>query len=232
MKPVLIFRHIACEGPGYLANILSSRNIPFNVILVDEGDQIPDSLDNVAGLVFMGGPMSVNDPLTWIDTELKLIQNAHEKGIPMLGHCLGGQLISKALGGPVGPNPVQEIGWFPVSRCESCLAPHWLDGLPESFNVFHLHGDVFSIPQGASLLLKSQYCQHQAFVIGNTLALQFHLEVTEDLLLEWIDVYRNDIEHPSESVQSAEQIMDNLQNKISEVHQYAEILYNHWLNNF
>ncbi|MCG8324358.1 MAG: type 1 glutamine amidotransferase, partial [Thiotrichales bacterium] len=111
MKPVRIFRHIEFEGPGYLGEFLTRRNIPFEVIAVDQGDNIDPDPGNASALVFMGGPMSVNDELDWIDLELNLIRNAYSRDIPMLGHCLGGQLISRALGAEVIQNPVREIGW-------------------------------------------------------------------------------------------------------------------------
>jgi len=110
MKSILIFRHIACEGPGYLGDYLTSRDIPFNTIRVDKGEDVPEDPTAYSGLVFMGGPMSVNEPVPWIEKELKLICKAYQENMPILGHCLGGQLISKALGGEITSNPVTEMG--------------------------------------------------------------------------------------------------------------------------
>ena len=231
MKPVLIFRHIACEGPGYLADFLDSHHIGFEIICIDEGQEVTDSLDNCSGLVFMGGPMSVNDPLPWIDAELELIKRAQQAGMPVLGHCLGAQLISKALGGEVHENLVREIGWFEVQKYESCLASYWLNELPGEFEAFHMHGEKFSIPTGAALLLKSRFCEHQAFSIGNTLALQFHVEVTEQLIREWVDYYAEDIANPSASVQSGIEIVDKLKTRIANVNRIAELLYSVWIEN-
>lgn len=231
MKPVLIFRHIACEGPGYLADFLDSHHIEYEIICIDEGDSVPDSLDKCSGLVFMGGPMSVNDPLPWVEAELDLISRAHKAGIPVLGHCLGGQLICKALGGEIHENLVREIGWFDVEKYESCLATYWLQELPGGFEVFHMHGERFSIPVGATLLLKSRFCEHQAFSIGNTLALQFHVEVTEKLIQEWVVFYSEDLANPSASVQSGNEIMDQLNSRIANVNRIAESLYNVWIKN-
>src|SRR3972149_1439134 len=116
MQPILVFRHAPHEGPGYLADYLDRRRLPYRLIRVDQGDPIPTSLDGISGLVFMGGPMSVNDPLPWIPPVLALIRKAVAADLPVLGHCLGGQLISKALGGAVTKNPIKEIGWLPVER--------------------------------------------------------------------------------------------------------------------
>ena len=109
MKPVRIFRHIACEGPGYLGTLLDKQQIPYEIIRVDDNQPVPQSLDDVSGLVFMGGSMSVNDPLDWIDDEVKLIQSARERDMPMLGVCLGSQLIAKALGVTVGKGTGQGL---------------------------------------------------------------------------------------------------------------------------
>jgi GMP synthase-like glutamine amidotransferase len=180
----------------------------------------------------MGGPMSVNDPLPWIDAELDLIRNAQVAGMPILGHCLGAQLISKALGAVVKKSPVREIGWFKVSQCESCLAPYWLDNLPTEFDVYHMHGEMFSIPEGAALLLRSQFCDHQAFSIGNTLALQFHVEITEDLIRKWVDYYKDDLLKPSASVQSKNEILSCDPEWYMELNKVADIIYLNWLKGF
>ena len=116
MKPLYIFRHIECEGPGYLGEVLTRLAIPSEIIAIDKDDPVPADIEDCSGLVFMGGPMSVNDPLPWIDRELELIRQAHAQEMPVLGHCLGGQLISKALGGTVNANPVREIGWHSVRK--------------------------------------------------------------------------------------------------------------------
>ena len=94
MKPVAIFRSSPIEGPGYLSDFLDERGIPWQLIRIDSGDEIPTRIDPFSGLVFMGGPMSVNDPLPWIADELALIRQAIDRGIPVLGHCLGGQLLA------------------------------------------------------------------------------------------------------------------------------------------
>src|SRR5690606_21403555 len=98
MKPVAIFRHVASEGPGYFATYLSQAGIPWRVVAIDEGARVPDSAEDYSGLAFMGGPMSVNDDLPWIAPVLTLIRSAAEAGVPVIGHCLGGQLMARAFG--------------------------------------------------------------------------------------------------------------------------------------
>ena len=109
MKPVIIFRFASIEGPGFLADFLDAQSIPWQLVKVDEEEALPATIADYSGVVLMGGPMSVNDDLPWIPSVLQLIRDAFKADIPLLGHCLGGQLISKALGASVGKNPVKEI---------------------------------------------------------------------------------------------------------------------------
>jgi len=229
MKPLLIFRHIACEGPGYLAEVLSQYDIPWQLVALDRQDPLPESLDDCSGLVFMGGPMSVNDGLAWIRQELELIRMARERGLPVLGHCLGGQLISKALGGEVSGNPVREIGWQPVRKSSSALAADWLGGLTDGVELFHWHGETFSIPEGAELILENDWCAHQAFVIDNILALQCHVEMTAPMVSEWAELYKDELTDPSPAVQSATEINRDLEGRITTMQAVAEPLYRRWL---
>jgi len=184
MKPVAIFRHSASEGPGYFAAYLDARRLPWSLIKIDQGEGVPDSPDRFAGLVFMGGPMSVNDPLPWIQPECDLIRQAVRGDIPVLGHCLGGQLISKALGGAVTRNPVKEIGWGKVRISGDAAASRWFGDLRE-FLAFHWHGETFAIPTGAQNLASSEHCANQAFALGPHLALQCHVEMTRELIAAW-----------------------------------------------
>ncbi len=229
MQQILIFRHLINEGPGYFAEFLQRHKIPYSVIAIDQHQPVPDSLDDVAGLVFMGGPMSVNDPLPWIANELRLIQKAFRQDLPMLGHCLGGQLISKALGGRVEPNPVKEIGWLPVSISRDQGMQDWFTGQPESFEAFHWHGETFSLPEGATVILSSAGCPHQGFVIGNTLALQCHVEMTAEMVHDWALINAKEIARPSATIQSAAQMSEHLPERIQALHQYADRLYARWL---
>lgn len=229
MKPIYIFRHNASEGPGYFSTFLEARNIPFQVICADQGEAIPDSLDSCSALVFMGGPMSVNDDIAWIEPELQLIRQAIAQDMPVLGHCLGGQLISKALGGTIGANPVKEFGWIPVQQEENEATKSWLEELPTSFPAFHWHGETFTIPDGATNILSSEFCTNQAFVIGNTLAMQCHIEMTETIVHEWAKLHPEDIAVAGPSIQTHAQMSEQLSEKISALQQHADTLYTRWL---
>ena len=232
MNPVLIFRHIACEGPAYLSEFLGRHHIPFEIIKVDEGEDIPGNVNSLSGLVFMGGPMSVNDPLPWIEKELDLIRMAHQDELPVLGHCLGGQLISKALGGTVMRNPVTEIGWFPLQPVNGKSVPDWAQALPFDTEIFHWHGETFTLPENAVPLFKNRFCKNQGFVLNNTYALQCHVEMNAHDVSEWLAFYKNDIPAIQESVQSPAEMLSNLEQRISRLHDFADRIYTRWLNGF
>ena len=229
MKPIRIFRHIRCEGPGYLITFLEKNNIPFELVRIDAGESPPAQIDDVSALVFMGGSMSVNDDLEWIQQEFTLIQKAIEIDLPVLGHCLGGQLISKALGGTIGSNPVKEIGWLPIQKINNAFANDWLGAVTDNSLAFHWHGETFSIPEGATTILKSQHCAHQGFVIGNTLALQCHVEMTEEMVREWVSLYEDELSQPTETIQASKMITADLENKIQQGKRTADALYQRWL---
>ncbi len=232
MKPIHIFRHIACEGPGYLGEFLDRHEIPYHVIHVDQGAPIPESPVEASALVFMGGPMSVNDPLPWVSEELALIRRAFRADIPLLGHCLGGQLISRALGAAVTPNPVKEIGWFRVERVSG---PDWdplLVDIPDGFQAFHWHGETFSLPEGAVPLLRSEYCDHQAWAMGSALAFQCHIEMTERMVREWGLEYAHELVSVTPSVQSAEAMRERLSERVGELQAVADLFYTRWLTHF
>lgn len=231
MKPVAIFRHLPIEGPGYLAQFLDRHAIPWQLIRIDAGDPVPPAADVFSGLVFMGGPMSVNDGLPWIPQALALIRDADAKDIPLLGHCLGGQLISKALGAVVSRNPVKEIGWGEVVVAYNATAHGWFGGI-ERFDSFHWHGEAFSLPPGATLLLSSAHCANQAFAIGKHLVLQCHIEVNEQMIRDWCEFGAQEIaaESHNSAVQSAHTMQSQMHEKLPPLHRVAEQLYGNWLH--
>lgn len=229
MKPIYIFRHVAAEGPGYFGDYLEQEQIPYQLVCLDAGDAVPTDLKDCSALVFMGGPMSVNDKLPWIDGELALIRQAFAANMPVLGHCLGGQLMSKALGGEITANPVKEYGWHDIYRTESAVADEWLHDLPRSFPAFHWHGETFSIPAGATNILSSQHCPHQGFVIGNSLALQCHVEMTATMVKQWAELHADEIRQPSPSIQTYQQLTDELEGRIAALQGQADKLYRRWL---
>jgi GMP synthase-like glutamine amidotransferase len=231
MNPVAIFRYSPTEGSGYLATFLNEHAIPWVLFRIDEGEAVPFDVREYSGLVFMGGTMSVNDEQPWIPLMLALIRDAYAKDIPMLGHCLGGQLMAKALGGVVTKNPVKELGWVKTVVEDNATAREWFGDI-RAFDSFHWHGETFSLPQDAVHLLSSAYCANQAFAIGKHLALQCHVEMTEHMIREWCEVGAAELaaNASSPSVQSAQTMQEQMHDKLPELRRVATQLYRYWLH--
>jgi GMP synthase-like glutamine amidotransferase len=231
MKPIVVFRHSPVEGAGHFAAFLDEQAVPWQLIRIDAGEAVPQDASAFSGLVFMGGPMSVNDDLPWIPKVLALIRDAYAKDIPLLGHCLGGQLMSKALGGVVTKNPVKELGWGAVQVADNATAREWFGDIGQ-FDSFHWHGETFSLPQGAVHLLSSANCANQAYAIGKHLAMQCHVEMTEQMIEDWCRVGADEIAANlnSPAVQTSETMQEQMRDKLPQLHRVAEELYMHWLH--
>ena len=224
-----IFRSARSEGPGYFATYLERRSIPWQLVALDAGEPMPRDARRFSGLAFMGGPMSVNDDLPWIIPALELARDAVRKDVPVLGHCLGGQLMSKAFGGTVRANPVKEIGWGEVRVADNAVAREWLGEL-QAFESFHWHGETFSIPPGATRVLESPHCANQAFALGKHLGMQCHVEMTEELVRLWLKSGSGEIEssRSSPAVQKPGEIERDLGSRIDRLHEVANRLYDRW----
>jgi len=229
MKPIRIFRHEDWIKAGHLTDTLEDRGIPYELIALDEGMPVPDSIDDVSGLAFLGGTMSVNDPLPWIEGELRLIRRARDKGLPVLGHCFGSQLISKALGGVVRPMAAKEIGWHEVTLQDNPATKEWLEGVPRSLDILIWHHDAFTLPADATPLYSSRFCPDQAFVIDNMVATVAHVEVTAKLLHEWLEIYGYDLSPVSDSVQTIEEVGRDLEERVPAMQRLTKAIYVAWL---
>ena len=229
MKPVAIFRHARTEGAGFFSDFLNESGIPWQLFRVDEAESVPVSSDSFSGLVFMGGPMSVNDDLPWIAPALDLIRDAVSKEVPVLGHCLGGQLMAKALGAKVGRNRAREIGWGRVEVLGD--AEKWFGGM-QDFDAFHWHGETFEIPQGANRILASGWCDNQAFSYGPHLALQCHVEMNREMVSQWCENGADEIAaHLGDSVQSVAAMQQDLDARVLQLNRVARRIYGAWVGN-
>ena len=182
-------QHVAFEGPGVVGDWARKRGHQMTITRLDAGETLPNR-DSLDCLVVMGGPMGVADEARypWLTEEKKFLREVLDRGIPVIGICLGAQLIADALGARVYQNRHREIGWFPVKLTGQGASHPWLWDLPETFTCFHWHGDTFDLPSEATLLASSQACPHQAFAHGdNTLALQFHLDTTPDIAAKLLE---------------------------------------------
>lgn len=229
MKPVAIFRHYRTEGPGYFAICLERCGLPWRLVRIDAGEPVPADPGAFSGVAFMGGPMSVNDPLPWIEPVCALVRRCVEADVPVLGHCLGGQLIAKALGARVTANRSREIGWGEVNVGPVDEAAYWL-GEEKTHLVFHWHGETFDVPAGAVRLMGSALCENQAFALGKHLALQCHVEMTAELIEAWCHSGAGEIaRYPGPGVQSAEAMQRDLDTRLAQLHRFADRIYSRWI---
>jgi GMP synthase-like glutamine amidotransferase len=228
MKPVAILRFSATEGPGHFGEYLAARAIPFELLALDRGEAVPASPDGFSGIGMMGGPMSVNDPLPWVEPVCALLRTAVRDRVPVIGHCLGGQLLSRALGGSVTRAEVAEVGWWPV-RAAGAEAAAWFGGRSD-FDVFQWHNETFTVPPGALPLLTGDWCRSQAYVVdGRHLGLQCHIEMTRALVEQWCRDGACELASPrGPAIQSRDEILRDLDARLVTLNGVADDVYARW----
>jgi GMP synthase (glutamine-hydrolysing) len=189
MKKLLIFQHIAREHPSYIFDYVVERKYEIDVVKLWEGGIIPD-VSAYDGLIVLGGPMGVYEEYTGKEEELAAIsQNIGTT--PMLGICLGAQLLAHALGARVYPHEVdgkhvKEVGYYSVNLTDEGIRHRLFKGFKSPVQVLQWHGDTFDLPEEATLLASDVLCKNQAFCKGNVCGLQFHVETTPELIEEWL----------------------------------------------
>jgi GMP synthase-like glutamine amidotransferase len=184
---IAAIRHVPFEGLGYVVEAIERAGFKYRYFDLYAGDA-PPQVDDFEALISMGGPMSANDNLPYLEAELRLLERAAAWGKPLLGICLGSQMIAKALGGRVYRNPIKEIGWAPVHWTANARSDALLGGLVEPETVFHWHGETFDPPSGSIWLAWSDACRNQAFRLDTLIyGFQFHLEVTPEMIADWCE---------------------------------------------
>ncbi len=194
MRKLLVCQHVPHEILGTLNPMLKRAGFRIRYVNFGRHPDAEPTLDGYDGLVVLGGPMSAYDDhrLRHLAVEMKLIESAMGRNLPVLGICLGAQLIARALGAPVYANHIKEIGWYDVTPSDHAELDPLFNEFEESETIFQWHGDTFDIPRGALHLASSRYCMNQAFRYGgNVYAFQFHLEVDEAMILRWLKVPEN-----------------------------------------
>ncbi len=232
MKPILIIQQVWHDTPDYFLDFISARNIPHDLRRMDLGHLIPLRAKGYSGVCVLGGPMSANDSntLPWINEQITVMQDAIKERVPVIGHCLGGQLLAKALGGTVQKSLQTEIGWHDIDVIDSALSRAFF-GERKTLTLFQWHNESFSIPVKAAPLARTQACPHQAFVFDNIhLGMQFHCEVNAAKIKYWAEFEAGEIEQCAQldSVQSASQLIHDLEQRIAHSHQQAEVIYTQW----
>jgi GMP synthase (glutamine-hydrolysing) len=232
MKPVLILQHMSSDGPAYLADWLLRRGVRFEVLDTEAGQAFPARIEGWGALAVLGGEMSANDPLPSLRDAERLILDAMAQDVPVIGHCLGGQLMARALGARVLRSPAPEIGWQPVRVEPVPQAPEWFGTLDEAV-VFQWHHDAFELPRGAQRLASSAACGQQAFVIGPHLGLQFHVEIDATKLEVWsasTDPHFLALQGHCATVQSGAQMRAQAGQHLAAQQRLADAFYARWLS--
>ena len=184
---VLIIMHVESEGPGTLGAFLESSGAGVRLARVYAGEQLPEDVSGLQAIISMGGPMNVYEEQEYpfLKEETILLQKAIAANLPVLGICLGAQMIAKASGARVGRSPKEEIGWGKISLTEAGRSDLLFKELPATLDVLQWHGDMFEIPEAGALIATGDDCPHQAFRYRNAFGLQFHVEVTREILEDW-----------------------------------------------
>jgi GMP synthase-like glutamine amidotransferase len=230
MQPVAIFRFSITEGPGYFAQWLDAHGVPRQLIALDEGQSVPQDPRAFSGIAMMGGPMSANDPLPWNAPLLDLLRGAVAADVPVLGHCLGGQLLAKALGAPVTRAPVPEIGWGKVTVLDGDSAGAWF-GQRKAFTTFQWHYDAFALPPGATRVLTNAHNLDQAYTLGKHIGFQCHIEMTRPMVETWCRTGAAELPAVSTgSTQSREDMCADLDARLAALARVADDVYAHWVN--
>lgn len=230
-SPVLVLQNLTLDGPGYLATWLTQQRIAFETLDTEAGQAYPSSIAGYRALALLGGEMSANDDLPSLRQAERLILQAMEADVPVIGHCLGGQLMARALGARVVASPAPEIGWQAMRVADSAAARAWF-GEPGERVVYHWHHESFELPAGAELLASSAACPHQAFAIGPHLALQFHVEVDRDKLALWsasVDPTFLRLQREHGSVQGGAAMRAQASAALPAQQELADRLYRRWL---
>lgn len=189
MSDILVIQHVESEGLGIISPLLRAAGATVDTIRIFKGDGVPRSISGYRGLIVLGGPMGVyeHDTYPFINAEIELIESALKTGVPMLGICLGAQLLARAAGAKVYKGGAKEIGWYRVRQTAAGVNEKLTLGFPNEYTVFQWHGDTFDVPPGAVNLASSELFPNQFIKVGNcAYGVQFHLEVTEPMVAQWL----------------------------------------------
>lgn len=229
MRPVAIFRFSRGDEPGHFARWLDAHGRPWRLYALHDGDAVPVEPEAFAGIGMMGGPMSVNDALPWNAPMQSLLRRAVAARVPVIGHCLGGQLLAKALGACVDRAQTTEIGWIDVEATDDAAAQEWFGG-QRRFTTFEWHYEAFALPPGARRVLTNAFNENQAYVIdGRHIGIQGHVEMTVEIARSWIALSGDELPPvATPSMQTATDILADLDARVAALNAVADAIYARW----
>lgn len=230
MRPVLVLQHLHEDGPAYLAQWLAEQGQAMDLRCTEAGQAFPADLSGHRALAILGGAWSANDERPSLRQVETLVRDGMRRGVPVIGHCLGGQLMARALGAPIGPSPQPEVGWQSVRW--HAAARDWVGDTDESL-VFQWHFEAFGLPGDARALGGNDACPQQAFAVGPHLAMQFHVELDAAKLAAWSGstdpCYLEAAHRHPDRVQRAPALLAEAAGRLRAQQRLADRLYRRWL---
>ncbi|GAB3243557.1 type 1 glutamine amidotransferase [Chitinimonas naiadis] len=228
MPTIAIIEHFANDDPAYLGTWLEQSGLDYQLYRMHAGDRLPADLRQHRGLAILGGPMSANDALPYYPQLFELVRHAVATDVPVIGHCLGGQIMSRALGATVQAAEQVEIGWSELQV--EAGGERWFGG-SGALRLFQWHGESFSIPAGARRIATGRHCANQAYSLGQKhLAMQFHCEVDEAKVRRWLIAGHDELIHStSPAVQQADTVLADLAAALAQSQRTAAAIYTEWV---
>lgn len=223
-----MIKHIGIEGPGIIAEFFQNTAWQIETIELDKGEELPEVLFQIEALIILGGPMNVyeEDKFPFLKTEDTFIKKAIKKEVPILGICLGAQLLAKACGAEIRKAERGEIGWYKVILTEQGRQDALFQNINNGLDVLQWHYDAFQLPEEGKLLATSDLCKNQAFRFGkNAYGLQFHIEVTPNMVESWIKEYL-DSNDPAKIIDSKNLLIDTYKKEQQFIRQANNVLFN------
>ncbi|MFK7955882.1 MAG: type 1 glutamine amidotransferase [Lysobacterales bacterium] len=232
MASILVFQHVAAEPLGTLDALIRKRGHRIRFVNFDREPMAQVDVSRYAGLIVLGGPMMVSDRsrLTHLQTEISALRRAVEIDLPVLGICLGAQLLAHALGAEVGPLAQPEIGWYPLTPTRHACSDNVLGALDQPRPVFQWHSHGFSLPAGATALARSEHCPCQAFRVQRAYGFQFHLEMEQKLVDRWLHIPAYQSELKAAQTFSLEAIQEQTQQHMPQLNTLAGQVFNPFLD--
>lgn len=225
----LAIQHLDIEPPGLIGTLIQQAGHTIQTIYINRGETLPADTANLDGVLIMGGPQSANDShLDFIRNELHWLTARIAEGLPMIGVCLGAQLMAKACGAVISPSPVRELGWFPVYRTAATATDPLFSSMTDGETVFQWHGETFSITDAMTPVATHPNVAAQAFRLGESqYGLQFHIEIDAAIIEQWLAYGESERRHLGQT--GIMELRMTIDHQLPSVHRFCKVLVDNWL---